>query len=147
MRLSEPGLAETLTGATLTSTGMSLGTPAYMSPEQALGAREVDGRSDQYAVGCVLYEMLAGVPPYTGESARALIGQHMTAAVPNIRAVRPEVPQAVGAALAKAMAKMPEARFATAAEFAAALERAAPAPAAGAFASVPLHGAGSWSAR
>ncbi len=106
---------------------MSLGTPAYMSPEQALGARDIDGRSDQYAVGCVLYEMLAGAPPYTGESARALIGQHLTAPVPNVRAVRPEVPQAVSAVLAKAMAKMPEARFATAAELAAALERAAPA--------------------
>ena len=124
---AEAGLADSLTGATLTSTGMSLGTPAYMSPEQALGARDIDGRSDQYAVGCVLYEMLAGVPPYTGESARALIAQHLTAPVPNIRAVRPEVPPAVTAALVRALAKSPEARFATAAELAAALEHAAPA--------------------
>ena len=125
--LSEVGTPESLTGITLTSTGMSLGTPAYMSPEQALGARELDGRSDQYAVGCVLYEMLAGAPPYTGASARALIGQHVTAPVPNIRALRPEVPPAVSLVLAKAMAKTPEARFARAAEFASALEHAAPA--------------------
>ncbi len=125
--LSEVGTPESLTGITLTSTGMSLGTPAYMSPEQALGARELDGRSDQYAVGCVLYEMLAGAPPYTGASARALIGQHVTAPVPNIRALRPEVPPAVSLVLAKAMAKTPEARFASAAEFASALEHAAPA--------------------
>ncbi len=126
MMLLDAGLADTLTGSTLTSTGMSLGTPAYMSPEQAIGSREVDGRSDQYAVGCVLYEMLAGALPYAGSSAREVIGQHVTAPVPSIRAVRPEVPQAVGVVLARAMAKIPEARFATAAEFGAALEHAAP---------------------
>ncbi len=131
LALADTGVAEMMTSATLTSTGISLGTPAYMSPEQALGARDVDGRSDQYAVGCVLYEMLAGAPPYSGTSARALIGQHVTAPVPNIRAVRPEVPPALTAVLAKAMAKTPEARFPTAAEFAAALERAAPVPTAG----------------
>jgi eukaryotic-like serine/threonine-protein kinase len=125
--LTELSLADSLTGATLTRTGMSLGTPAYMSPEQALGARDIDGRSDQYAVGCVLYEMLTGAPPYTGDSARAVIGQHVTAPVPNVRAVRPEVPQAVSTVLAKALAKIPEARFATAAELASALEQAAPA--------------------
>ncbi len=134
LMLSDVGLADTLTGATLTSTGMSLGTPAYMSPEQALGIRDIDGRSDQYAVGCVLYEMLAGTPPYSGDSARALIGQHVTAPVPNIRAVRAEVPLAVSVVLAKAMAKIPEARFVTAAELAAALERATPVPTAGALA-------------
>jgi len=125
--LTELGLADSLTGATLTSTGMSLGTPAYMSPEQALGARDIDGRTDQYAVGCVLYEMLTGTPPYTGDSARALIGQHLSAPVPNVRARRPEVPAGVSAALARALAKTPEARFATAAELASALEHAAPA--------------------
>jgi serine/threonine-protein kinase len=130
--LTEIGLADSLTGATLTSTGLSLGTPAYMSPEQALGARDVDGRSDQYAVACVLYEMLTGAPPYAGDSARALIGQHLTAPVPNVRAERPEVSQPVNAVLAKALAKTPDARFATAAEFAIALERATPAPSAGA---------------
>jgi serine/threonine-protein kinase len=129
--LDQSGIADTLTGATLTSTGMSLGTPAYMSPEQALGARDIDGRSDQYAVGCVLYEMLTGAPPYAGNSARAVIGQHVTAPVPNVRAVRPEVPAAVSAVLAKALAKMPDARFATAVELANALERAAPLPTVG----------------
>jgi serine/threonine-protein kinase len=125
--LTELSLTDSLTGATLTGTGMSLGTPAYMSPEQALGARDVDGRSDQYSVGCVLYEMLTGVPPYVGSSAQAVIGQHVTAPVPNVRAARPEVPAAVNAVLAKALAKTPEARFATTAEFASALEHAAPA--------------------
>jgi eukaryotic-like serine/threonine-protein kinase len=125
--LTDMSVVDSLTGATLTSTGMSLGTPAYMSPEQALGARDLDGRSDQYAVGCVLYEMLTGAPPYTGDSARAVIGQHVTAPVPNVRAVRPEVPAAIGTVLAKALAKTPEARFASAAEFATTLEHAAPA--------------------
>jgi len=125
---TEVGLADALTGATLTSTGMSLGTPAYMSPEQALGTRHIDGRSDQYAVACVLYEMLAGVPPYRGDSARALIGQHLTAPVPNVRAVRPEVSQRVSEVLARALAKQPDARFANASELASALERAAPVP-------------------
>src|SRR6185503_18146590 len=97
------------------------------SPEQALGARDIDGRSDQYAVGCVLYEMLTGAPPYTGDSARAVIGQHVTAPVPNVRAMRPEVPAAIGTVLAKALAKTPEARFASAAELATTLEHAAPA--------------------
>jgi tetratricopeptide (TPR) repeat protein/tRNA A-37 threonylcarbamoyl transferase component Bud32 len=125
--LTDISVVDSLTGATLTGTGMSLGTPAYMSPEQALGARDIDGRSDQYAVGCVLYEMLTGAPPYTGDSARAVIGQHVTAPVPNVRAVRPEVPAAIGTVLAKALAKTPEARFASAAEFATTLEHAAPA--------------------
>ncbi|HEY7635818.1 MAG TPA: protein kinase [Gemmatimonadales bacterium] len=125
--LTELGLADSLTGATLTSTGISLGTPAYMSPEQALTGRDVDGRSDQYAVGCVLYEMLTGAPPYTGSSAQAVIGQHVTAPVPNVRAGRPEVPAAVSAVVGKALAKTPEARFASAAEFATALDHAAPA--------------------
>ncbi len=119
-------------GATLTSTGISLGTPAYMSPEQALSTRDLDGRADQYALGCVLYEMLTGVAPYTGRSAQAVVGQHMTAPIPDVRAARPEVSAAVAEAVAKAMAKMPEARFGTGVEFAAALEATIPAlPAAG----------------
>jgi eukaryotic-like serine/threonine-protein kinase len=124
LSLTDAGVADTMTGATLTGTGISLGTPAYMSPEQALGARDLDGRSDQYAVGCVLYEMLAGAPPYTGSSAQAVIGHHLTATIPEIQAVRPEVPPAVASAVARAMAKTPEARFPTTAEFAVALESA-----------------------
>ena len=84
-----------------------------MSPEQALGSRDLDGRSDQYALGCVLYEMLAGAPPYTGGSAKSVVGQHMTARGPDRGAAQPEVPAPVAAASLKAMAKMPEARSPT----------------------------------
>jgi len=119
--------ADDQSSETLTGTGISLGTPAYLSPEQALGSRDVDGRTDQYALGCVLYEMLAGIPPYGGSSAQAVIGQHVTAPVPDLQAARPDVPVAVAAAVAKAMAKTPEERFASTIEFADALESADPA--------------------
>jgi serine/threonine-protein kinase len=108
-------------GLKLTETGMAVGTPAYMSPEQALADAHVDGRADIYALGCVLYEMLAGAPPFTGASAQAVMARHSAEAVPPLRAVRPAVPEAVEGAIVRALAKAPADRFATAATFAAAL--------------------------
>ena len=105
----------------ITVSGMSPGTPAYMSPEQAAAEPDVDGRSDQYALACVVYEMLAGRPPFTGESSRQVIVQHIGSEPPDIRDARPDVPDAVAAALERALAKEPSDRFDTAAEFAAAL--------------------------
>src|SRR6476469_9539496 len=82
-------------GERLTETGLALGTPAYMSPEQAAGQREVDGRSDIYSLACVLYEMLAGEPPFTGMTARAVLARHSVDPVPPLRTVRPGVPASV----------------------------------------------------
>jgi len=78
--------------STVTSTGFTLGTPTYMSPEQAGAEKEIDGRSDIYSLGCVLYEMLAGTPPFVAPTARALIARHMTEPPPSILVVRPELP-------------------------------------------------------
>ena len=104
--------------ASITQTGMALGTPLYMSPEQAVGAQDLDARSDLYSLGCVIYEMLAGSPPYTGESVRQMLVRHSMAPVPSIRVARPEVAEHVDRAIAKAMAKEPGERFASAGEFA-----------------------------
>jgi serine/threonine-protein kinase len=106
----------------LTETGLALGTPAYMSPEQAAGERTLDGRSDVYAVGCVLYEMLAGEPPFTGPTAQAIIARRLSAPVPSLRAVREGVPEGIDRAITRALARTPADRFASAAEFARALE-------------------------
>ncbi|HEV8362186.1 MAG TPA: protein kinase [Gemmatimonadaceae bacterium] len=108
--------------AALTTFGVAIGTPAYMSPEQISAERELDGRSDVYSLGCVVYEMLAGRPPFTGMSAHAIMIRHATEPAPNVRAVRDEVPSAVSDAIMKALAKDPAQRFATAADFATALE-------------------------
>jgi serine/threonine-protein kinase len=105
----------------LTGTGHAVGTPAYMSPEQASGEEEVDGRSDVYALGCVLYEMLAGEPPFPGPTAQAIMAQHGSEPPPAVRLLRPAVPREVERAIETAMAKSPEDRFATAEQFAAAL--------------------------
>ncbi len=104
----------------LTQTGMAVGTPAYMSPEQAL-ADHVDGRSDIYSLGCVLYEMLTGSPPFSGGSAREIIARHTTDAVRSMRTVRSTVPEGVDATVTRALAKEPADRFRTAGEFAEAL--------------------------
>ena len=108
-------------GERLTDSGVTLGTPMYMSPEQARGAVEVDGRSDIYSLGCVLYEMLAGLPPFTGPTRAAVLARAMTEAMPSLKTVCPLVPTAVEEAVAKALAKRPEDRFAGAADFARAL--------------------------
>jgi serine/threonine-protein kinase len=105
----------------LTETGLAIGTPAYMAPEQATGGR-LDGRTDVYALGCVLYEMLAGQPPSTGPTAQAVIGQTLGAPVPSARHLRPDISRALDSVIRKALAKSAAARFATAREFARALE-------------------------
>ncbi len=129
------GIARAITaaGGTLTATGMALGTPAYMSPEQAAGARDLDGRSDLYSLGCVLHEMLAGQPPFTGPTVESLVHQHLTAEAPSVTIIRPAVPGWVAAAIQRALAKTPADRFSPVALFAEALahrESAAMIPAA-----------------
>jgi serine/threonine-protein kinase len=105
----------------ITRTGTSLGTPAYMSPEQATGERELDGRADQYALGCVLYEMLAGHPPFAGAQVEALVRQHLTEEPPSVTGARPSVPGEVAKVIERALAKSPADRFKTTEEMAAAL--------------------------
>ncbi|UCF41568.1 MAG: PD40 domain-containing protein, partial [Gemmatimonadota bacterium] len=120
------GIARAVTeagGSRLTETGLSLGTPHYMSPEQATGSREVDGRSDVYALGCVAYEMLAGDPPHTGSTAQAVIAKIVTEAPPALSLARPSVPPHVEAAIHRAVEKLAADRFQTAGQFAEALER------------------------
>jgi serine/threonine-protein kinase len=107
----------------LTETGLALGTPHYMSPEQASGARVLDARSDLYALGCVVYEMLAGEPPFNGPTSQAIMARHAMDPVPCLRTVRSTLSPGLEAAVGKALAKVPADRFATAAEFKEALSR------------------------
>src|SRR5436309_4812428 len=107
-------------GGNLTETGVTLGTATYMSPEQAT-ADQLDGRSDIYSLGCVLYEMLAGEPPYTGPTAQAIIAKRFSEPIPHVRTLRETVSEPLAQALQKALAKAPVDRFATAAEMASAL--------------------------
>src|SRR5438874_12902037 len=121
-------------GEHVTEVGLAIGTPEYMSPEQAAGDREVDGRCDVYAFACVIYEMLAGAPPFSGASARAIVAKHLSEPPQPLRARRPDAPAAVEQALARALAKDPADRFASVADLVAALEdtravAAVPAPA------------------
>lgn len=111
-------------GAPITEGGIAIGTPAYMSPEQVSGREEVSGRSDLYSLGCVLYEMLAGQRPFVASSARLVLTRHLLEDPPNLRDARPEVSDALAAVVARAMAKAPTRRFATAEEMKAALEEA-----------------------
>jgi serine/threonine-protein kinase len=114
-------LAASSAGGRMTETGMSLGTPTYMSPEQAMGERVLDARADVYALGCVVYEMLTGEPPFSGPTAQAIVAKVMTEKpVPPTR-MRETVPPHVEAAVLAALAKLPADRFATAAQFAEAL--------------------------
>jgi serine/threonine-protein kinase len=105
----------------LTATGLALGTPAYMSPEQGTGDSQIDGRSDLYALGCVLYEMLAGEPAFTGRTAQVIMARRLTEPVPRLGTVR-DVPEQVEYAVMRAMARSPADRFADAARFAEALK-------------------------
>ena len=107
--------------ADLTSRGLAVGTPAYMSPEQSSGQDEVDGRSDLYSLGCVVYEMLAGQPPFSGRTAQAIAARHLQEPPPSLRVVRPSVPVGMQHAIETALAKVRADRFATAERFVAAL--------------------------
>jgi serine/threonine-protein kinase len=108
-------------GQQLTATGTSIGTPAYMSPEQSAGMSNVDGRSDTYSLASVLYEMLSGEPPYSGATAAAVIAKRLGTTAPSVSVLRDNVPKQVDQALQRAMQRAPADRFATASEFAAAL--------------------------
>ena len=101
--------------STVTSTGFTLGTPTYMSPEQAGAEKEIDGRSDIYSLGCVLYEMLAGTPPFVAPTARALIARHMTEPPPSVLVVRPDLPSDTQRLLEHMLAKTRAGRLSDAA--------------------------------
>jgi serine/threonine-protein kinase len=129
--IADFGIARAVTGGAadrkndyatgLTATGMSIGTPAYMSPEQAAGSPDVDARTDVYALGCVLFELIAGEPPFAGSSPAAVIGRRFSEAAPALGTRAAGVPPHVEAAVARALARDPADRFASAAEFATAL--------------------------
>jgi serine/threonine-protein kinase len=106
---------------TLTQAGMALGTPAYMSPEQASGTSDIDGRSDLYSLGCVLFEMLTGRPPFTGTSVESIIVQHIAAEPQPVTNLRPAVSRELAGTIARALAKVPADRFNPVAQFAVAL--------------------------
>ncbi|MEO8621047.1 MAG: protein kinase [bacterium] len=130
--ITDFGVARVLgsvTGEAVTETGFAVGTVSYMSPEQAAGDSGVDARSDIYALGCVLYEMLGGSPPFGIATPRIIIARHMNERPPRLEATRPSVPPYVLAALDRALEKVPADRFATASEFAAALEVSGATPA------------------
>ncbi|HEX6091057.1 MAG TPA: protein kinase, partial [Gemmatimonadales bacterium] len=114
-------LAASKAGSRMTETGMSLGTPHYMSPEQAMGEREITARSDVYALGAMLYEMLSGDPPFTGSTAQAIVAKVLTNEPPPLQPQRRSIPEHVEAAVMTALEKLPADRFATAGEFGAAL--------------------------
>jgi tRNA A-37 threonylcarbamoyl transferase component Bud32 len=108
--------------ARMTQTGLAIGTAGYMSPEQAAGEKQLDARSDIYSLACVLYEMLAGEPPFTGPNAQAILAKRLGSAPPSLLTVRETVPPAVAQAVVRGLARHPADRFATASQFAAALE-------------------------
>jgi serine/threonine-protein kinase len=107
-------------GRRLTERGIAVGTPAYMSPEQAGGGDQIDGRADTYALGCVLYEMLAGEPPFTGRTAQAILARQLQERPPSLQVVRPTVSLALQEVVERALAKVPADRFPSATQFAAA---------------------------
>ena len=109
-------------GSRKTQTGMSLGTPAYMSPEQAMGERDIGPRSDVYALGAMTYEMLAGEPPFTGPNSQAIVAKVLTEPPPLLRPKRPTVSPAIEYAVLTALQKLPADRFGSAKDFADALE-------------------------
>ena len=108
-------------GQRMTQTGLSLGTPQYMSPEQAMGEKHIDARADVYALGAMAYEMLTGDAPFTGTTVQAIVAKVLSAEPERPSLVRKTIPPHVEAAVLTALAKLPADRFATAAEFSAAL--------------------------
>jgi Tol biopolymer transport system component len=115
-------------GSRMTETGMSLGTPHYMSPEQAMGEREITPKADIYALGCVLYEMLTGEPPFTGPTAQAIIARVMTEEPRSLTLQRRTIPPHIEAVVRRALEKLPADRFASAAQFAESLDKVDLAP-------------------
>ena len=115
-------------GSRMTQTGMSLGTPAYMSPEQAMGERDIGARSDVYALGAMTYEMLTGEPPFTGLNSQAIVAKVLTETPPPFRPKRPTVPPAVEHAVLTALQKLPADRYGSAKDFADALDGKGVAP-------------------
>ncbi|HSE68481.1 MAG TPA: protein kinase, partial [Gemmatimonadales bacterium] len=111
-------------GDRLTSTGLALGTPGYMSPEQSTGERDLDARSDLYALASVSYEMLAGEPPFTGPTAQVVIARRLSQPAPSLRQIRPNIPESVDSAIQRALATVPADRFASTGDFAQALAAA-----------------------
>jgi serine/threonine-protein kinase len=128
--IADFGIARAIAGdgETLTQTGMAVGTPSYMSPEQASGERGIDGRTDTYALGCVVYEMLAGHPPFLGATSQEILARHSLDPVPPLRTARPDLPEFVDRAVRRALAKSPADRFSTVTAFSAALSQSEPAP-------------------
>ncbi|MBY0491820.1 MAG: protein kinase [Gemmatimonadaceae bacterium] len=116
-------------GARMTQTGLSLGTPQYMAPEQAMGERAIDARADVYALGAVTYEMLAGEPPFTGPTSQAIVAKVLSTDAPRLDTLRRNVPAAVAQAVHHALERLPADRFASARQFAEVLEGRAMAPA------------------
>jgi dienelactone hydrolase len=125
--VSDFGIARAISaagGERLTETGLAVGTPAYMSPEQASAEHLIDGRSDIYSLACVLYEMIAGQPPFMGSTVHGILARKLTDPVPPLRTVRETVPEALEQVILKALSRTPADRFATVISFAEALERA-----------------------
>jgi serine/threonine-protein kinase len=124
-RVTDFGIARAVTLSErkrITETGITLGTPGYMSPEQVDGAEEIDGRSDLYSLGCVMFEMLAGEPPHLGKTAHAIFARQMRERPPDVSVLRPTVPANVATALNRALATSPSDRFPTVAAFLGALD-------------------------
>jgi tetratricopeptide (TPR) repeat protein len=123
------GIARAITaagGERLTETGIAVGTPAYMSPEQATGSQGLDGRTDLYSLGCVLFEMLAGRPPFVGPTSESIVRQHLAAGPPSLSSIRAGVPPRISEAIGRALAKAPADRFASTGKLATALSASAP---------------------
>ena len=130
--IADFGIARAVTaagGEVLTETGIAIGTPQYMSPEQAAGSKELDGRSDVYSLGCVVYEMLAGQPPFTGPTVESIVHQHIGVEAPPITNLRPAVPAEIAGTIARALAKAPADRYGTASQLVDALTPSAVTPA------------------
>src|SRR6267143_1810211 len=139
------GIAQAVRSAStdkLTSTGMSIGTPTYMSSEQAAGQAPIDGRADQYSLACMLYEMLAGVPPFTGPTQQAVLARHAIDPVPPLRTLRSTTPVSVEQTVLRALAKSPADRFPTVGAFQEGLTRTVAVPTAGRWARIALLAAG-----